>query len=225
MTIAEMTLRLGIAAVLGGIIGIERERHGRPAGFRTHILVSLGSALIMMVSLYIYEIFIHFQTANYASGVDPGRVASMVVAGIGFIGAGTIMQSRGSIWGLTTAACLWVSAGIGLAVGCGYYTPAIIATLISLITLVLLKRPVEHLIRKDWYYQLDVEMEDNEEGLKKIKGILEDYGASILKIDFRKDVSQKEILYMVNIRLRKIMEYVLISRISNLEGVRRVATS
>ncbi|MGA1795747.1 MAG: MgtC/SapB family protein [bacterium] len=225
MSITEMVLRLGLAAVLGGVIGIERERHGRPAGFRTHILVSLGSALIMMVSLHIYEIFIRFQTANYASGVDPSRVASMVVAGIGFLGAGTIMQSRGSIWGLTTAACLWVSAGLGLAVGCGYYTPAIIATVISLITLVLLKRPVEHLIRKDWYYQLDVEMEDSEEGLKKIRGILEDYGACILKVDFRKDVSQREILYMVNIRLRKIMEYVLINRISNLEGVRRVATS
>ena len=225
MTITEMVLRLGVAAVLGGMIGIERERHGRPAGFRTHILVSLGSALIMMVSLYIYEIFIQFQTANYSSGVDPGRVAAMVVAGIGFIGAGTIMQSRGSIWGLTTAACLWVSAGLGLAAGCGYYTPAIIATLISLITLVLLKRPVERLVRKDWYYQLDVEMEGSEEGLKRIREILDDYGACILKIDYRKDVSQREILYMINLRLRRIMEYAVISRISNLEGVRRVATS
>jgi putative Mg2+ transporter-C (MgtC) family protein len=225
MTIAEMALRLGVAAVLGGVIGFERERHGRPAGFRTHILVSVGSALIMMVSLHIYEIFIRFQTANYASGVDPSRVASMVVAGIGFIGAGTIMQSRGSIWGLTTAACLWVSAGLGLAAGCGYYAPAIIATVISLLTLILLKRPIERLIRKDWYYQLDVEMEDSEEGLKRLRSILADYGACILKIDYRKDVSQKEILYMINIRLKNIMEYILISRISGLEGVRRVTTS
>ncbi len=170
--IMDMTLRLFVAALLGGIIGLEREKHGRPAGLRTHILVSLGSALTMIVSLHLYDIFKIYNTSNYASGVDPSRIASLVMTGIGFIGAGTIIQSRGSIWGLTTAACLWVSAALGLAVGCGYYMPAIIATIISMTVLLLLKTPVESHLKKDWYQHIDIEMEDRSDGLEDIKRIL-----------------------------------------------------
>lgn len=137
MTIAywEIILRLFLAVVLGGLIGFERESHNRPAGFRTHILVCSGSALIMMVSAYGF-------TGQFGEGFmsDPGRIAAGVVTGIGFLGAGTIMQQRGSIQGLTTAASIWVVSGVGLAVGVGFYLGSAVTTAFVLISLLLLKR-------------------------------------------------------------------------------------
>lgn len=223
--IMDLTLRLFVAALLGGIIGLEREKHGRPAGLRTHILVALGSALTMIVSLHLYDIFKIYNTSNYASGVDPSRVASLVMTGIGFIGAGTIIQSKGSIWGLTTAACLWVSAALGLAVGCGYYMPAIIATLISVGTLLLLKMPVESRLEKDWYQHVDIEMEDRKDGLEDIKRVFKEYNANVLKVNFVKQIPQNEIIYNFSLRLRNGLEYNLIDSLAQVRGVKKVITT
>jgi len=126
--------RLGLAFVLGGIIGLERESKRGPAGLRTHILVCVGSSLIMLTSIYIYEMY-HNQTAT-----DPGRIAAGVVTGIGFLGAGTIIRNSNKISGLTTAASIWVSAAIGLAVGCGYISAAIAVTVMSYFSLSILKK-------------------------------------------------------------------------------------
>ena len=126
----ELFARLGIAIVLGGLIGFERELHGKVAGFRTHSLVALGSALIMLVSVHIFEVY------GSKVNVDPGRIAAQVVTGIGFIGAGTIIRSGTGIKGLTTAAGLWTASGIGLACGVGYFRAAFIATIITLFVLV-----------------------------------------------------------------------------------------
>lgn len=126
----ELIRRLILAAIIGGLIGIEREVNNRPAGLRTHILVTLGSTLIMIVSIDSLGII--------GKGVqfsDPYRLAAQVVSGIGFLGAGTIMRTGNSINGLTTAASLWVSAGIGLAIGSGYYIGAIVTAIIVLLTL------------------------------------------------------------------------------------------
>ena len=117
-----VVFRLVLAAILGGLIGAERELNKRPAGLRTHILVTTGSALMMVVSL------------ENLSG-DKFRIAAQVVSGIGFLGAGTIMQKDNEVDGLTTAASIWISAGIGLAVGFGYYIPGIVTVLIVLFTL------------------------------------------------------------------------------------------
>ncbi|MEW6227795.1 MAG: MgtC/SapB family protein, partial [Bacillota bacterium] len=111
----EIIFRLVLAMMFGGFIGLERESHKRPAGFRTHILVCVGSALVMMISQYAFVNFA--RTTEY----DPGRIAAQVVSGIGFLGAGTILREGPTIKGLTTAASLWVVAGIGLAVGTGFY--------------------------------------------------------------------------------------------------------
>src|SRR5512138_1460619 len=99
--------KLLLAAILGGIIGLEREIHGRPAGFRTHLLVSLGSCLFVLTSIHFYTAFGNF-SGTQPVGVDPGRVAAQVVTGIGFLGAGAIIRERFAIRGLTTAACLWI---------------------------------------------------------------------------------------------------------------------
>jgi putative Mg2+ transporter-C (MgtC) family protein len=123
----QVVLRLVLSVILCGIVGLEREIHGSPAGLRTHILVGLGSALAMLVSVY-----------GFSSG-DPSRLAAQVIPGIGFIGAGTIMRHGGDIKGLTTAATLWLSAMIGLAVGNGYYVGAVTVTVLSLLVLIFLR--------------------------------------------------------------------------------------
>ena len=126
--VTTIVLRLILAVVICGLIGLEREVHGKPVGFRTASLVGLGSALMTLAGIYFYYQF-------PASAVDPSRVASIVVSGIGFIGAGAIIQARGAIYGITTAASLWLVAGIGIALGMGLYLPAVIAGALALIIL------------------------------------------------------------------------------------------
>ena len=133
MDIFLVLARLLLAAFLGAIIGIEREAKNRAAGFRTHIIVSVGACLIMLIGI---------DGASELAGDqgwDTTRLAAQVVSGIGFLGAGTILQKKNGVSGLTTAATLWLSAAIGLATGIGYYEGAIIATVICLITLVSLQ--------------------------------------------------------------------------------------
>lgn len=129
---STILLRLGLAFILGSILGSERERKGRSAGLRTHILVCMGSALIMLVSLYIYDLY------KDETALDPARIAAGVVTGIGFLGAGTILRSTHRVLGLTTAASIWISASIGLAVGCGFISAAVVTTVIAFFTLLLL---------------------------------------------------------------------------------------
>ena len=125
----DVTAKLFIAALLGGLIGLERESHGKDAGVRTYALVSLGSALAMIVSINVYEVYKN-------AGVDPSRIAAQVISGVGFLGAGAIMRFDKEIKGLTTAAGVWTAAGIGLSCGLGQYHPAIITTILTLIVLV-----------------------------------------------------------------------------------------
>ncbi len=126
-------MRLAAAAALGGAIGIERELREREAGFRTHMLVSVGAALFTIVSAYAWTDF----TFSQASGVtfDPTRIAAQIVTGIGFIGAGAIIRQGLTVRGLTTAATLWMVAAIGMACGAGFYWAAVIATAIALVGL------------------------------------------------------------------------------------------
>lgn len=125
----EIIIRLVAAAVIGGIIGLEREINNRPAGLRTHMLVAIGSTLMMLVSKYG---FLEFTNA------DPSRLAAQVVSGIGFLGAGTIIMSEKTVHGLTTAASLWATACLGLAIGAGYYLGAAIGSILVIFTLVIL---------------------------------------------------------------------------------------
>lgn len=120
----ELILRLAIAAFLGGLIGAEREYRAKVAGVRTHLLVALGAALMMIVSRYGFE----------GQG-DPSRVAAQIVSGVGFLGAGAIIVQKHAIHGLTTAAGIWVAAGIGMAVAAGLYTVALATTLFALLGL------------------------------------------------------------------------------------------
>ena len=126
----DMAMRLLIACVCGGLIGIEREMHHKDAGFRTNALVCLGSCLIMIVSLEVHHMF------KNEGPADPGRIAAQVVSGIGFLGAGAIIRDSEGIRGLTTAAGVWVASGIGLACGLGLYVPALICTIFTVFILI-----------------------------------------------------------------------------------------
>src|SRR3954453_7149839 len=127
----EPLVRLVLAAVLGGLVGLEREIRGRQAGFRTNILVALGCALAMIVSIsFAYHPWPH--SGNFNVNVDPARLAYNVMAGIGFLGAGIIVKNGGSVRGLTTAAALWCVAAIGLSCGFGLYMIAIFSAVLIL---------------------------------------------------------------------------------------------
>jgi putative Mg2+ transporter-C (MgtC) family protein len=129
----EALLRLALAAVLGGLIGIEREIREREAGLRTHMLVAMGSALFTIVSAYGFHSFL--ASGQAVVRADPTRIAAQIVTGIGFLGAGAIIRQGLSVRGLTTAATLWVVAAIGLAAGAGYYSGAVITTALVLLSL------------------------------------------------------------------------------------------
>jgi putative Mg2+ transporter-C (MgtC) family protein len=137
-------LRVGVAAALGGAIGLERELDEKAAGLRTHMLVSVGSALFTLVSAYGFSGILAHSGSQVLVRLDPSRIAAQIVTGIGFLGAGVIFRQGFTIRGLTTAASLWLVAAIGMAAGAGYWAGAVLATAAGVISL----RPLEWL--KDW---------------------------------------------------------------------------
>ena len=142
----ESLLRLSLAAVLGGLIGIERELREREAGLRTHLLVALGSCLFTIVSAYGFHAFL--ASGEAVVRADPTRIAAQIVTGIGFLGAGAIIRQGLSVRGLTTAATLWVVAAVGLAAGAGYYSAAVITTAVVLVALWPLRIVAYRIIRR-----------------------------------------------------------------------------
>ena len=134
----DIFVRLGSAILLGGLIGLEREIHGKEAGFRTYALVGLGSAVLMVISTQIFEAY------KTVAQVDPSRIAAQVVSGIGFLGAGAIMRSplggNEGVKGLTTAAGIWAASGIGLACGLAFYSLAITTTALAMIVLIVFSK-------------------------------------------------------------------------------------
>jgi putative Mg2+ transporter-C (MgtC) family protein len=137
-----LALRLLLAGILGGVIGYERESIDRPAGFRTHILVCVGAALVMVTSEYIFHKY--KGTVN----IDPARLGAQVISGIGFLGAGTIIREGFNVKGLTTAASLWAVSCVGIAAGIGFYEGAVAATILIYLTLLVLKKLEDHFSKK-----------------------------------------------------------------------------
>jgi putative Mg2+ transporter-C (MgtC) family protein len=192
----EVVLRLFLAVVLGGLIGFERESHQRPAGFRTHILVCAGSALIMMVSAYGF-------TGQIGQGfeADPGRIAAGVVTGIGFLGAGTIIQQRGSVSGLTTAASIWVVSGVGLAAGIGFYVGAVVTTMLVLASLLMLRRTEKLIFNRRRLKNLRIRAVDQPGLLGRIGTTLGEYDIQIRRNEIgdpeKHDRSGEELIELV----------------------------
>lgn len=214
----EMILRLILAAILSGFIGYEREVHGRAAGLRTHILVCIGSTLIMLTSMHIFEIYKGHATA------DPGRIAAQVVSGIGFLGAGTILRFKASVRGLTTAASLWSVAGIGLAVGSGLYIPAVVTTILILATLFFLTRIERLILRKDWYKIMEIETKSGAFQLENIRSILSEYEVEIKDFEVQKAASPDDMILKMSLKLlTNEYDNEIISKMRQLDGIKKAS--
>jgi len=212
-----IVFRLILAAVLSGAIGFEREFHGRAAGFRTHILLCIGSTLVMLTSMHIFDIY-YGRVA-----CDPARIAAGVITGIGFLGAGTIMHSKSSVRGLTTAASLWVVAGIGLAVGSGLYFGSIVTTVLTIITLMIFSRIEHAMIRKDWYKTLVIDMKESTELLKDIRELISEYRAEITDFEAERSKDGANMIFKVGVKLYAARYGdQLISDVGRLDGVKYV---
>lgn len=194
LSIKNIILRLFVAAILGGIIGYEREINERPAGFRTHILVSMGSCLMMLVST---DAYLYLDGLSF----DPQRIASQVVSGVSFIGAGTIMVNKDRISGLTTAATIWVSAAMGLSIGIGYYTAALTTTLISIILLMLAGR-VEQKLNKKNFQNLSITLEGNQACFDNISSYLVEKEVSFVRPEITKAYADGEMKTMIDLSVR-----------------------
>lgn len=141
VTIGSSLLKMLLSMVLGAMVGLERRHKGQIAGMRTFALISMGATLAMLVSIYIPQEYLGLKNG------DPGRIAAQVISGIGFLGAGAIIQMKGSVRGLTTAADMWMTASIGLAVGAGMYVVATAASLLIIVVLILLEAAEKHLFK------------------------------------------------------------------------------
>ena len=215
-----MAGRLLLASLLGALIGLEREIHGRTAGFRTHLLVALGSALFVIISINFYHVFGDF-SGKMPVGVDPGRVAAQVVVGIGFLGAGAIIHERSSVRGLTTAACLWVAAAIGAACGAGLFWMSILVTVIALSSLVILKK-IEGMIARDSYALLSIDSSDIEGQLERITQVVNKCGFQLIPVGMEKR-SENGLMFNLQVKMRgNQISYEVIDRLSAIEGVTRV---
>ncbi len=217
-TSSQVIIRLVLAFILGGLIGLERELHGRAAGLRTHILVCLGSALIMLTSMHIFELY------QETGKVDPARIAAGVITGIGFLGAGTILRSKASVRGLTTAASLWAVAGIGLASGSGFYLGAYTTSALVLFVLFFLTKMERALVRKDWYKILLVETKGHAQQLKDIRSVLSDYKAEIRDFEIKKKPHGDNVV--INLSLKLITDRQddqILTDIMRVEGVERTS--
>ena len=212
----DAVFKMALAVLFSGVIGYEREHSHRPAGFRTHILVAVGSALVMMTSGYVFN--------EYAGTFDPTRLGAQVISGIGFLGAGTILREGFSVKGLTTAASLWAVSCIGLAVGAGYYTGALVSTIVIYLTLNTFKRFV---IRGNPSKNIYIEAENMTKQAADVGAIIKRYGGNlhtleILYADSNQSKRKSDSVVMKAVVFPRDEEglNLTISAIRSLEGIR-----
>lgn len=214
INVVSVLIRLLIAAFIGGSIGLEREKRNRPAGFRTHILVCVGAAIAMMTNQYIFETY----------GGDPARLGAQVISGIGFLGAGTILVTKQfRVRGLTTAAGLWASACLGLAIGIGFYSGAIIGGIFVFLVITILQRFDYNSIEKVNHLTIVLEIE-NISALKSVVAFLGENDISIRDIKAEQCTENTQTdLFIVSIAVvtsKKLIPEEIIVPLRIIEGVR-----
>lgn len=220
----EMALRLLVALMVGGLIGLERSYHGRPAGFRTHSLVCMSTALLMLVTVYETRWFPGISQGRIA--LDPTRLAQGIMTGIGFLGAGTIMRDGLSVRGLTTAASIWITAAIGILIGIGFYFPATLAAVLTLGTLSLF-RWIESRVPAQFYALFVVRFaRDNVMPEDAMRQLLNGYGFTIANLNYRLDGEAGFFEYRMTIRTNRASNAGDLSRaLSKLESVKEYRVS
>lgn len=214
----DAVFKMALAVLFSGVIGYEREHSHRPAGFRTHILVAVGSALVMMTSGYVFNEYAGLGT------FDPTRLGAQVISGIGFLGAGTILREGFSVKGLTTAASLWAVSCIGLAVGAGYYVGALISTVVIYLTLNTFKR---FILKGNPSKNIYIEAENMTKQAADVGAIIKRYGGNlhtleILYADSNQSKRKSDSVVMKAVVFPRDEEglNLTISAIRSLEGIR-----
>lgn len=219
----QILVRLLSAAVLGGLVGLERERSQHAAGLRTHIMVCLGSCLMMLLSIYGFALFVNEINVR----VDPARLAAAVITGVGFLGAGTILQTGRSVTGLTTAASVWVTAAIGLGVGAGFYFAAAVSTLLVLFVLWALNKLERKLFRRKSERLIVVHVDDRPGLMQRLRETVEQCGGDLRKMRFQDeddaDASGKlgpnRLAVYLHVRMKRSAEAELLDGLRGLDGV------
>ncbi len=194
----EIIIRLLLGAIIGGIVGFEREIHGRAAGFRTQLIVCVASVLIMIVSENYY---FRIHSLDSTLRIDPARIAAGALIGIGFLGAGVIIKSGFAIRGLTTAASIWIISAIGLAIGGGLYLEGISTFIITIIALMSL-RTLEKKIKVLRYKNITVSTPLSPDHEENIASLLENYGFHIHSINYEKNPAGNEFIYNFTVSSR-----------------------
>lgn len=224
LSLPDLLLRLGNAVILGGLVGCERARRDRPAGLRTHVVVALAAATFMVVSIDM-ESFLPRPQGQPELRFDPGRIASYVVAGMGFLGAGTIVRSGGGVKGLTTAGTLWMVSALGLAAGAGMYAVAWAGCVLGLVALTGL-RPVEDLIDRfrKHPYERRLRVVVGEPGSRAaVLALCEALGARVKEegLDLR-EAGRRTTLHLTVRLAEKARVAELVERLASLPGVERI---
>ena len=198
--VLRLMLRILVAAILGGLIGLERSAGDRPAGLRTHILVATGSALLMIVSIYGAD--------GYTQYRDPSRIASQVVSGIGFLGAGTILHEGLTVKGLTTAASLWIVSAIGLAVGCGMLYLSILVTLLTLVTLIMIRGLEKKVIPagKSLKCRLQVTLDKHPESMMEVMDYQQQRNVKTRILGIKNDPAKSVIQVNLSVKIGKHLD-------------------
>lgn len=223
MNDSEVLLRILLAALSGALLGLERQIHGRPAGLRTHILVSTGSALMTLAGMQAMDGF-GDRIASSGFTPDPTRIAAGIVTGIGFIGAGAILRTRDMIRGLTTAACIWIAAGTGVASAFGMTVPVLAVTLFSLLVLSLFSILEEHIPR---HRQRDLRLVCGSGPTPsaiagRVSGILAERG--LRSRDIEMDVSEQGFVLIFHLHyIRRFDLMALLEELRSLSGVSNVS--
>jgi Uncharacterized membrane protein len=194
ITTYTAALKLFISFLLGAVIGVERQMRRRNAGMRTFTLIAMGSTVAMLISIWIPQCY-----PDFLNG-DPGRIAAQALTGIGFLGAGAIIQSHGSVQGLTTAACIWVMAAVGLAVGAGMYVAAVITTFFSLFVLMTFERIEKRMYLAGVNKTLIITCSVSTPDLKLIRHTLKEQKVYIISLSYEQDYDTNTsiITYKVN---------------------------
>lgn len=214
----EILLRLIVSAVLGLIIGLERERQNQPAGLRTHMILVAGSTLAMTLSI---NLATQFQPQG--TNGDPARLAAQVISGIGFLGAGAILRFGTSIKGLTTATSLWTMAVIGLMVGAGYYLTGCAATLFLLSILTLLNQIEKRLVSVQKIFHLLIEIQDRPGVVTEIRSKLAQSQRTIHRLGVEKNLNQQRIYVEVTLQAAKNeLPEQIAEALAGLQGVERI---
>jgi len=191
-------IHLGAAVAAGGLIGLERAYHGRPAGFRTHTLVCTASSLLMLLTVYQWQLLVNAPLETVR--VDPTRMAQGIMTGIGFLGAGVIMKEGLTVRGLTTAASIWMTASIGILLGIGFYFPAIVATLLTLGVLSLF-RWIEAIIPSQFYARLHIRFKRQELMPEPdMRTLITGHGFSVANLSYELSDEGKVFEYQMTIR-------------------------